>query len=128
MSWWQIPSSVRAITLAFLIGAFLASQGHPGVGAAFFVGLSLVGILVDGARYGWKLYWTWTRECAWCSKRISPLTRNKIGTRELRGTENWYCSPRCYTEWHRRHYTERKQFNLLNEGGPIVSIGKGIGG
>jgi hypothetical protein len=125
MSWWQIPSSVRTVLLGFLIGAFLASQGHAGLGAAFFIGLSCIGLIADGIRHGWRLYWNLTLECAWCRARINRFfARNKLVSRELHGQEHWYCSPRCYTEWHRRHYTERKQFNLLNEGGPLVQVGK----
>lgn len=118
MSWWHLPSSIRATILGFLTGAFLASQGHSGLGMLVFIAGSLFGVLADAVKYGWKLYWTWTRECAWCGRRVSPLTRNKLFTNELRGSENWYCSPRCYTEWHRRHYQDRRQFNLVNEGNP----------
>ena len=127
MSWWQLPSSVRTALLGVLIGAFLASQGHAGLGAAFFIGLSFIGLIADGIRYGWKLWWYSTLECSWCFRRVTKwFTRNKLVSRELLGQEHWYCSPRCYTEWHRRHYQHRTQFNLLNEGGPLVTVSKAI--
>ena len=129
MDWRELPASARGVVLGVGLGlwvGWLTQAAGPAL-AVLCVCIAL-GLLVDGVRLSWKLYWTWTRECAWCSRRITPLTRNKLLTKELKSSENWYCSPRCYTEWHRRHHQERKQINLLNEGNPLVIISKGVGG
>ena len=128
MSWYELPAFVRCIVIGFGLALLFSWLGSVSAGIAVLWLCTVVGAVVDGVRLSWKLYWIWTRECAWCSRRITPLTRNKLLSRELKGSENWHCSPRCYTEWHRRHYTERKQFNLLNEGSPLITIGKGLEG
>ena len=125
MSWYELPSSVRGISLGVCCALWFGFLKQPGMGLIAFFGASTIGIVADAVKYGWRLYWTWTRECAWCGKRITPLTRNKISSDEIKGQEHWYCSPRCYTEWHRRHYTDRKLFNVLNEGSPLVSVSQG---
>ena len=125
MDWHKLPFSVRAGILGLGVGLLLGWLTQSGLVATIAIWVCFVlGLIADGV----KLWFVWTRECAWCGKRVSPLTRNKLLTRELQGSENWYCSPRCYTEWHRRHHQDRKQFNLLNEGNPLVIISKGIGG
>jgi len=125
MSWYEIPSSARGAIIGFCVGLFLSSLNQPGLGVTAFVAFSLIGIVADAIRYGWKFYLIWTRECAWCSRRITPFTRNRLLSRDIKGSKHWYCSPRCYTEWHRRHYTDRKLFNVLNEGSPLVSVSQG---
>ena len=125
MSWYEIPSSTRGALIGFGAGALLASVGKLELGVFALFAFSIIGLLGDAVRYGWKLYSIWTRECAWCSRRITPLTRNRLLSRDIKGSEHWYCSPRCYTEWHRRHYTDRKLFNVLNEGSPLVSVSQG---
>lgn len=128
MDWRELPASARGVVLGVGLALFigwLTRTAGPALVVLYVC--TTLGLLVDGVRISWRLYWTWTRECAWDGKRISPFTRNKLVSRELLGQEHWYCSPRCYTEWHRRHYQDRKQFNLLNEGNPLVSISKGAG-
>lgn len=117
MSWYQIPSTIRCFILGFLVCAFLASQGHAEIGIPFFFGLFILGILVDAVRYGWRVWLTWTSECSYCSKRVSPLTRNRLLSTELSKSGHWFCSPRCYMEFSRRFKAEGKLFNFLFERG-----------
>ena len=130
MDWHELPFSARAGILGLGVGVFLGWLTQSGPIAVIATWLCfLIGLVADAARYGWKLYWALTLECSWCRARINRFfTRNKLVSRELHGQEHWYCSPRCYTEWHRRHHQDRKQINLLNEGNPLVIISKGIGG
>jgi hypothetical protein len=45
-------------------------------------------------------------------------------SKELQDGKFWFCSPRCLTEWHRRHFSERKQLNILSEGEPFIKFPK----
>lgn len=124
MDWHELPFFARAGILGLGIGLFLGWLTQSAMVFTFAASLVfLLGLLADGIR----IWFVWTRECAWCGKRISPFTRNKLLNRELEGSEHWYCSPRCLTEWHRRHFQDRKQFNLLSEGNPLVIISKAGG-
>lgn len=123
MDWYELPATARGSVLGLCLGLFVGLLSGNPVPFILMIALCVAaGLIVDFVR----LWFIWTRECAWCGKRISPLTRNKLLTRELQGSENWYCSPRCYTEWHRRHYQDRKQINLLNEGNPLIQIGNAL--
>lgn len=126
MDWHELPSSVRGVVLGVGLALFIGwlTQAAGPALVALYVCTAL-GLLIDGVRLSWRLYWSLTLECSWCRTRINRyFARNKLLTRELHGQEHWYCSPRCYTEWHRRHYQDRKQLNLLNEGNPLITISK----
>ena len=110
--------------IGFAFGCLLSYLGHPRIGAAMIPVFFFSGLLGDFAQMGWRVYWRWTQECAWCGKRVSPLTRNRVLSNDLKHGKFWFCSPRCLTEWHRRHFSERKQFNFLTEGGPLIKFPK----
>lgn len=125
VSWYQIPSTIRCFILGFLICAFLASQGHAEIGIPFFFGLAILGVLADAVKYGWRLFWDFTQQCGYCGARVSPLSRARVLSDDLKYKKYWFCSPRCYLEFSRRfHATERKQINILSEGEPLIKFPK----
>lgn len=60
--------------------------------------------------------------CAWCGKHITPLMFNAIHIKEFRKVGYWFCSLRCYTEWHRRFYVKRQMLDLQLEGNPFENL------
>ena len=60
--------------------------------------------------------------CPWCGKHITPFMFNKIFIREIRRKGFWFCSLRCYTEWHRRFYVKRSMLDLQFEGNPLENL------
>ena len=60
--------------------------------------------------------------CAWCNKHITPLMFNAVHAREIRKGGYWFCSLRCYTEWHRRFYVKRQMLDLQLEGNLLENL------
>ncbi len=60
--------------------------------------------------------------CPWCGKHVTPYMFNKIFINEIRRGGYWFCSLRCYTEWHRRFYVKRNMLNVQFEGNPFENI------
>ena len=62
--------------------------------------------------------------CPWCGKHITPFmfTKMAIKDKQLRRMGYWFCSLRCYTEWHRRFYTKRSMFDVQFEGNPLENM------
>ena len=123
MNWYQIPSTIRCFILGFLICAFLSSQGHAEIGIPFFFGLFILGIVVDVVMWGWRTFWAFTQTCGFCGIRVSPMTRARVLSDDLKHGKYWFCSPKCYMEFSRRfHATERKQITVLNDGEPFIKF------
>lgn len=115
MDWHELPFSVRAGILGLGVGMLLGWLTQSGLVCAIATWLCfLLGLAADGIR----LWFVWTRVCAWCATRISPWTRNRFFTPEIK-PGFWFCSLRCYTEWHRRFHVERKMLNVQFEGNPF---------
>ena len=60
--------------------------------------------------------------CAWCNRHITWFQFNRIHTKEIRKGGYWFCSLRCYTEWHRRFYIKRNMLNLQLEGNLLENL------
>ena len=60
--------------------------------------------------------------CAWCSRHLTPVMFNKMFIKDIRNKGYWFCSLRCYTEWHRRFYVKRRMFNVQFEGNPLENM------
>ncbi len=108
----------------FIFACFFSYGGHPKAGILLVPVFIFLGLCADLTFFGWRVYWTWTQECAWCGRRVHPLTRNRYLSNDLKNSKHWFCGPRCYLEFDRRYRTERKQINILNEGGPLISTGR----
>lgn len=119
-----MPFCGYGFLIGFAIACVLSYSGDAKLGVTVTVIFFFLGVIGDIAQIGWRVFWTWTQECAWCGKRVSPLTRNRVLSKELKDGKFWFCSPRCLTEWHRRHFTERKQINILGEGEPIIKMSR----
>jgi len=60
--------------------------------------------------------------CPWCGKHLTPFMFNKIFIKGIRAAGFWFCSLRCYTEWHRRFHTKRSMFDVQFEGNPFENM------
>jgi len=60
--------------------------------------------------------------CPWCNKHVTPFMFNKTFVKEIRRSGYWFCSLRCYTEWHRRFYVKRNMLDLQFEGNPLENL------
>jgi len=60
--------------------------------------------------------------CPWCGQHITPFMFNKLFVKEIRREGYWFCSLRCYTEWHRRFYIKRNMLNLQLEGNLLENL------
>jgi len=118
MDWHELPSSARGVVLGVGLALFIGWLTQAaGPALVVLYSCTALGLLVDGVR----LWFVWTRVCAWCATRISPFTRNRFFTPEIK-PGFWFCSLRCYTEWHRRFHVERKMLNVQFEGNPFENV------
>ncbi len=60
--------------------------------------------------------------CAWCNKHVTPFMFTKLYTDEICKRRYWFCTLRCYTEWHRRFYVRRNMLNLQLEGNLLENL------
>ena len=119
-----MPFCGYGFLIGFAIACIFSYYGHAGTGVTALLICFFIGVIGDIAQIIWRFFWKWTQECGWCGKRVSPLTRNRVISRELQDGKFWFCSPKCLTEWHRRHFSERKQINILSEGEPFIKFPK----
>ena len=111
--------------IGFAIACVFSYHGHAGTGVTAMLICFFIGVIGDIAQMIFRIFWRWTAECSYCSRRVSPLTRNRFLSTDLSKSGHWFCSPKCYLEFHRRfHTTERKQINILSEGEPLIKFPK----
>lgn len=64
--------------------------------------------------------------CAWCNKHVTRFMFNSIYVKDIRKCGYWFCSLRCYTEWHRRFFVKRSMLNVQLEGNPFENVSQNL--
>ena len=120
-----MPFCGYGFLIGFLIACIFSYHGHAGTGVTAMLICFFIGVIVDIAQMVWRVYWRFTQTCGYCGQRVSPMTRARVLSDDLKHRKYWFCSPKCYMEFSRRfHVKDNKQVTILNDGEPFIKFPK----